>query len=453
MVQLGLPVPPGFVIPTAAGRAFLETGELPTDLVSEVDERLAALGDGLVSVRSGAPVSMPGMMDTLLNVGLTEEQVGDDPFLLSCWERLLHGFATTVRGVSAGAVEEHLLDLPSGAGARERCDVLLGLAGRPFPDRRGQVLAAIEAVFRSWGSPRAKAYRRHKGIPDDLGTAVVVQRMVFGNRGEDSGSGVCFTRDPATGAPGAYGDVLFDAQGEDVVAGERDTLPLAQLRDRLPEAADALDGVCRALEADARDLCDIEFTIEHGELFVLQTRVGQRSGRAAVRIAVALEAEGVVTRQEALARVTEEQLAAALAPVLPQAPPPDAVVGRGLACSPGAVVGTVALTCEAAQRRAEAGEPVVLVRPTTSPADLPGVLAAQAVVTARGGRASHAAVVARGLDKPAVCGTGDLDLAEGDTVTVDGDRGLVVRGACELGAGQDDPAIETFLGWRDADRG
>jgi pyruvate, orthophosphate dikinase len=172
-----------------------------------------------------------------------------------------------------------------------------------------------------------------------------------------------------------------------------------------------------------------------------------------MRTAVALEAEGVVTRQEALARVTEEQLAAALAPVLPQAPPPDAVVGRGLACSPGAVVGTVALTCEAAQRRAEAGEPVVLVRPTTSPADLPGVLAAQAVVTARGGRASHAAVVARGLDKPAVCGTGDLDLAEGDTVTVDGDRGLVVRGACELGAGQDDPAIETFLGWRDADRG
>jgi pyruvate,orthophosphate dikinase len=273
--------------------------------------------------------------------------------------------------------------------------------------------------------------------------------MVFGNRGADSGSGVCFTRDPATGAPGAYGDVLFNAQGEDVVAGERDTLPLAALATHLPEAAAELDTVCRTLEADARDLCDIEFTIEQARLWVLQTRIGQRSARAAVRIAVALANEGVITREEAVARVSEEQVTAACAPVFASEPgDPEAIVGRGLACSPGAVVGVAALTCEAAQRRAQAGETVVLVRPTTSPADLPGVLAAAAVVTARGGRASHAAVVARGLDRPAVCGTGELDVAEGETLSVDGDRGLVVRGALPLSPAHEDPVIAEFLRWR-----
>jgi pyruvate,orthophosphate dikinase len=473
MVQLGLPVPPGFILGTSAGRAYLTEGALPAGLVEEVEARLRTLeqtagrgfGDDqaplLISVRSGAPVSMPGMMDTILNVGLTAtgaqalaRETGDRRFAESSLERLLHGFATTVRGLSAGLVEETLLDLPAGAGAADRCAALQACiekqSARPFPDARGQLVESIEAVFRSWRSPRAQTYRRHKGIDEEMGTAVVVQLMVFGNRGADSASGVCFTRDPATGAAGAYGDILFDAQGEDVVAGERDTLALATLGERLPDAAQALAEVCRTLERDSRDLCDIEFTIEQGRLWVLQTRVGQRSGRAAVRIAVALAEEGLIDRVEAVGRVSEEQLQAALAPVAGEPPDEEAILGRGLACSPGAAVGTVALDCEQAQRRADRGEAVVLVRPTTAPADLPGVLAARAIVTARGGRASHAAVVARGLDRPAVCGTGALAVQDGDTVTVDGDRGLVLRGAVPLAPAHEDPTIGTFLEWRDA---
>jgi pyruvate,orthophosphate dikinase len=475
MVALGLPVPPGFILGTPCGRAYLQSGTLPAGLPAELEARVGELERGagrrfgddaaplLVSVRSGAPVSMPGMMDTILNVGLTPAGVRalaaetqDEGFATSCFERLLHGFAATVRGISPGVVEDALLDLPPGAGASERCAALLALvereSGAPFPDARGQLRESVEAVFRSWGSPRARAYRRHQGIDDAMGTAVVVQRMVFGNRGEDSGSGVCFTRDPATGAPGAYGDVLFDAQGEDVVAGERDTLPLAQLDDRLPAMMEQLRDVCRRLEAEARDLCDIEFTIEQGRLWILQTRVGQRSARAAVRLAVAFADEGVITREEATGRVDAAQLEIARAPVFPDEPPAGALLGRGVPCSPGAVVGTAALTCEAAQRRSEAGERVVLVRPTTAPADLPGVLAAAAVVTARGGRASHAAVVARGLDRPAVCGTGDLDVRDGETLSVDGDRGLVARGALPLGPAESDPVIARFLAWH-ADAG
>jgi pyruvate,orthophosphate dikinase len=462
MVALGLPVPRGFVLGTPCGRAFREAGTLPGALVAEIGERIveleAASGkrfgrDLLLSVRSGAPVSMPGMMDTVLNVGLTPTTAG--AFELSSWERLLHSYATTVRGVSAGRVEDTLLDLGAGAGAEDRCAALLGLvevSGGPLPDPHGQVLEAVAAVFRSWDSPRAKAYRRHKGIPDDMGTAVVIQEMVFGNRGSDSGSGVAFTRDPSTGAAGAYGDVLFDAQGEDVVAGERDTLPLEALRDRLPACLAELERVFGLLEGDARDLCDIEFTIEDGRLWILQTRVGQRSGRAAVRLAVAFAQEGLISEAEAVARVSDEQLAAARAPVFADAAAGGDVIARGLAASPGAAVGVATLDCDVAQRRAEAGEPVVLFRPTTSPADLPGVLAAAAVVTARGGRTSHAAVVARGLGRPAVCGTGDLDVHDGETVSVDGDRGLVVRGALPLVPAEDDPTLSTFLRWRDAHR-
>ncbi len=475
MVQLGLPVPPGFIIGTAAGREYLEQGALPAGLVENVSSRLAKLeamigrrfGEDdaplLVSVRSGSPVSMPGMMDTILNVGLTPtgadalaRETGDERFAQSSFERLLYGFATTVRGVSAGLVEETLLDLPSDAGWSSRCSALLAclerVSGRPFPDARGQLVESIEAVFRSWNSRRAQAYRRHKGIDDKIGTAVVVQAMVFGNRGEDSGSGVCFTRDPATGALGAYGDVLFNAQGEDVVAGERDTLPLAELAERLPAAATRLDEICRTLEADTRDLCDIEFTIERSRLWVLQTRAGQRSGRAAVRIAVALVGEGIIDRAEAVDRVSDDQLKAALGPVVDESQGAAVIIGRGLACSPGAAVGVAVTDCEDARRRADRGESVVLVRPTTTPADLPGLLASSAVVTGRGGRASHAAVVARGLNRPAVCGTGPIDVVDGETITVDGDRGLVLRGAAALVAAEDDPVIKTFLGWRDVAR-
>jgi pyruvate,orthophosphate dikinase len=476
MVGLGLPVPPGFVLGTPCGRAYLAEGTLPDGLQAELEARIKDLerasgrrfGDDaapmLISVRSGAPVSMPGMMDTILNVGLTPAgadalaaETGDERFALSCLERLLHGFATTVRAISTGVVEDALLDLPPGAGARERCETLLTLiereSGRPFPDAAGQLQEAIEAVFRSWGSPRAKAYRKHKGIDEAMGTAVIVQLMVFGNRGENSGSGVAFTRDPSTGAAGAYGDVLFDAQGEDVVAGERDTLPLSDLRGRLPAAMDELERVFDVLERDTRDLCDIEFTIEQGRLWILQTRVGQRSGRAAVRLAVAFAQEGLITREEAVGRVSDEQLDGARAPVFAEEAPADAVLARGLAASPGAAVGKVALTVEEAQQRAEAGEDVILVRPTTAPADLPGVLAATGVVTGRGGRASHAAVVARGLGKPAVCGTGDIAVQAGEVISVDGDRGIVARGALPLAAAEDDPVLATFLEWRDADTG
>jgi len=476
MTRLGLPVPPGFVLGTATGREYLRSGRLPDGLLEEVRKHIAVLEDLtgrrfgdehaplLVSVRSGAPVSMPGMMDTVLNVGLTAGGTralaaagGDEHFAATCWERLLHGFATTVRGIPAAIVEEALLDLPAGADAADRAAALevciAAESGQSFPDAHGQLAASIEAVFASWNSPRARAYRRHKGIDEALGTAVVVQAMVFGNRGEDSGSGVCFTRDPGTGAAGSYGDVLFNAQGEDVVSGERDTLPLAELGNRLPGAAAQLDEVCRILEADVRDMCDIEFTIEDGRLWVLQTRVGQRSGRAAVRIAVALTREGLIDREEALRRVSDEQLTAALRPVVAEPVPTEAILGRGLACCPGAVTGVATLDCRIAQERGQDGTEVVLIRPTTSPADLPGVLAAKAVVTARGGRASHAAVVARGLDKPTVCGTGPLPVAEGEIVTVDGDRGLVLRGSVPLAPGHTDPSIATFLEWRNADRG
>ena len=445
MAALGLPVPPGFVIPCST------SGALAPELLAEVDERVAALGDGvLVSVRSGAPVSMPGMMDTVLNVGLTHERAaamgarGE-----AAMERLLHGLVTTVRGVSGAMVEDAFLDLPTGAGVADRCRVLEELLGG-LPAPQQQLHEAIGAVFRSWGSRRAKAYRTHKGIPEDLGTAVVVQRMVFG-LGERSATGVAFTRDPATGAYGTYGDILFDAQGEDVVAGERDTLPLSALAEPLPDALIELKRIFAVLEHDARDLCDVEFTVEDGTVYVLQTRVGQRSGRAAVRLAVAFAEEGAITRKEAVARVTDEQLAAAQAPQFQAEPAADALLARGLAASPGAVSGVACVDCDDAQRRADAGEDVVLLRPTTTPQDLPGVLAARGVVTFTGGRTSHAAVVARGLDRPAVCGTGPITVEPGTLVSVDGDRGLVARGALELASADDDPILTTFLEWRDAD--
>jgi pyruvate,orthophosphate dikinase len=478
MVALGLPVPPGFVIGTPVGQLVSPDGALPQSVLDEVTAQMATLEQGagrrfgddaaplLVSVRSGAPVSMPGMMDTVLNVGLTPQGAEalaseidrihpDERFAMSSLERLLHGFATTVRAISVGVVEDALLDLPYGADARARCEALLTViereSGRPFPDATGQLHEAIAAVFRSWGSPRAKAYRKHKGISDDLGTAVVVQRMVFGNRGADSASGVGFTRDPATGAPGAYGDVLFDAQGEDVVAGERDTLPLAALADRLPAAWQRLEQIFGTLEGETRDLCDIEFTIEEGAVWILQTRVGQRSGRAAVRLAVDFAESGLISIDEAVARVRPEQLAAARAPIFADTDAEsDRLLGRGLAASPGAAVGVAVLTCEAAQARSEAGETVILVRPTTAPTDLPGVLASDGLVTALGGRASHAAVVARGLDKPAVCGTGTLDIADGETISIDGDRGLVFRGALALSPAESDPVLARFLEWQHA---
>jgi pyruvate,orthophosphate dikinase len=419
-------------------------------------------------------------MDTVLNVGLTwaatealAARCGDPRFAWSSFERLLDAFARTVRGVSAGDVEDALLgvdpDPDPGSAAKLRCAALLTLieasSGGPFPHPAGQLQESIEAVFRSWHSPRALAYRAHKAISDNLGTAVVVQSMVFGNRDANSGSGVAFTRDPSTGARGAYGDFLFTAQGEEVVSGERDTQSLSVIGTRLPAAADLLAGVLNTLERHTRDLCDVEFTIESGRLYVLQTRVGQRSGRAAVRMAVDLADEGLISQDEALARVTDEELTAAAADRFADEPDPTAVLARGLAASPGAATGIAVFESHRARRLAESGEDVVLFRPTTSPVDLPGVLAAVAVVTGRGGRTSHAAVVARGLHRPAVCGVGELvvaadhrtarlgdhQIAEGEYVSVDGDRGVIGLGRREPGpADTGDPHLARFLHWRSA---
>jgi pyruvate,orthophosphate dikinase len=490
MVGLGLPVPPGFVIGTPCGKAYLAEGAIPDGLADELAERLAALeaaagrryGDDddplLVSVRSGAPVSMPGMMDTVLNVGLTpasvERLAGRDPrFAYGSFERLLDTFARTVRGVDVGEIEDALLDLPPGAdpddAARARCEALLKVieveSGRPFPDPPGQLRESIEAVFASWNSRRARAYRKHKGIAEDLGTAVVVQTMVFGNRDDRSGSGVAFTRDPSTGAKGAFGDFLFAAQGEDVVSGEHDTESLPVISSRLPEVYDQLLATFDVLERHARDLCDVEFTIESGRLYVLQTRVGQRSGRAAVALAVDLVAEGLISKAEAVERVDDEQLAAARAPVFADEPPADEVIARGLAASPGAVSGVCAFDADRAAALHEQGHDVVLLRPTTSPADLPGVIASVGVVTGRGGRTSHAAVVARGMGRAAVCGVGALEIArdrrtatlngrtltEGEPVSVDGDRGIVSAGRREpTEAHEADPNLATFLTWKES---
>jgi pyruvate,orthophosphate dikinase len=491
MVGLGLPVPPGFVIGTPCGRAYLDGGALPEGLEAELADRVAALetttgrrlGDDddplLVSVRSGAPVSMPGMMDTVLNVGLSvhgaellAERTGDARFAWTSLERLLDGFARTVRGVDAGELEDAFLDLPvepdPGAAARARCHALLAViereTGSPFPDAGSQVRESIEAVFRSWRSRRAVAYRRHQGIDENLGTAVVVQAMVFGNRDSDSGSGVAFTRDPSTGARGAFGDFLFTAQGEDVVSGEHDTLPLAALGERLPEVHAQLVRAFDTCEKHTRDLCDVEFTVESGRLYLLQTRVGQRSGRAAVALAVDLADEGLITEAEAAARVDDEQLAAARAPRFDTEPPPAEVLARGLAASPGAVTGEAAFSAERAAALHDEGRDVVLLRPTTSPADLPGVIAAVGVVTGRGGRTSHAAVVARGMGRAAVCGVGELlvapdrrgatlnghSLTEGELISVDGDRGVVSLGRrVATPADGVDPALARFLTWRE----
>lgn len=487
MVADGIPVPPGFVITTTCGRRYLAHGGPPGDLAAEVSDRMRRLGDRrgrrfgdaaaplLVSVRSGAPVSMPGMMDTVLNVGLTAEgiaslvdETGDARFAYSCFERLLDTFARTVRGIDADTVEDVAGVAGRGADAnrlRMRCDALLDLiadaSGTPFPDARGQLAEAVDAVFRSWNSRRAKTYRRHQGIDSTLCTAVVVQSMVFGNRGDRSGTGVAFTRDPATGAPGACGEFLLRAQGEDVVSGECVSRPLSELRRHLPAAAGELDTVLAALERAAGDMCDVEFTVEQDRLWILQSRIGQRSGRAALRIAVEMAREGLITAGEAVARVERRGLAAVSPPSFAAAPEPRRVLALGVPSSPGAATGIAAFDPIRAQDLADAGEQVVLIRPTTSPADVHGLFAAVAVVTGRGGPMSHAAVVARGLDRPAVCGVGEVVVAadgrsatiattqvwEGEVVSVDGDRGVVASGAMPLRPAEQDAYLRQLLEW------
>jgi pyruvate,orthophosphate dikinase len=492
MVQLGLPVPPGFVLGTPVGRAYLQAGALPDGLDGQIDAALAGLeqdldrrlGDPaaplLVSVRSGAPVSMPGMMDTILNVGLSDavvealaQRTGDPGFAWGSYERLLDSYAGTVRALPRADIEDALFDaVPEGddeaakaRGIVRMLKALIAEAGSPFPDDpREQVRECLEAVFRSWNSPRANAYRAHRGIDASLGTAAVVQSMVFGNRGATSGSGVAFSRDPSTGAPGVYGDVLFDAQGEDVVAGTADPEDLRALAERLPAVHEDLVRVLAGLERSAQDLVECEFTVEEGRLWILQFRAAQRSGRAAVRFAADAVAEGLLDAAGAAALVSDEQLEGASAPRFAEAAAPADVVARGLAASPGAAIGVAVFDAGRAQLRKEAGEDVVLVRPTTSPADVHGFIASVAIVTGRGGRTSHAAVVARGMARPAVCGIGEVrvtpdgrsatiagvTILEGDLLAVDGDRGLVATRAPALASPEADEHLAQVVGWRAA---
>ncbi|WP_189216081.1 MULTISPECIES: pyruvate, phosphate dikinase [Streptomyces] len=496
MTRLGLPVPPGFVLTTEACRAFLTTGGEPAGLAREVSDHLAALETTagrrlgqpddplLVSVRSGARFSMPGMMETILDIGLNDDSVlglakvsGSERFAWDSYRRLLQMFGSTVMGVDRALFEEESArlkdvrgvpdDVHLGAGDLARLveiykDLIHDETGDWFPQCPAEQLRrAVLAVFTSWNGDRARLYRRREHIPDGLGTAVTVQRMVFGNLGPDSGSGVAFTRDPATGRPGPYGDYLPEAQGEDVVAGVRNTVPLTELERLDPGSCARLREHLRTLERHFRDLCDIEFTIERGTLWILQTRIGKRTAEAAFAIAAQLADEGLITPEESLARVSGEELARLMFPRF-DASMTGAALAHGVAASPGAAAGAAVFDSAEAVRRAAAGERVVLVRQETTPDDLPGMIAAQAVVTSRGGKTSHAAVVARGMGKVCVCGAEELSVdvrarrftapdgtvvGEGTALSVDGSAGAVYPGSVPLV----DSAVMRFLETGDTD--
>jgi pyruvate,orthophosphate dikinase len=477
MTNLGLPVPPGFTITTEACRVYLETGSEPTGLSAEVSDHLEALerkmgrrlGQAdhplLVSVRSGARYSMPGMMDTVLNVGLCDASVmglaaqsGDGRFAWDSYRRLVQMFGKTVLGVDGDLFEQAMDAAKHTKGAVGDLDLDCGdlmdvvaefkaivhtVTGQDFPqDPRVQLDLAVRAVFESWNGDRAKTYRRREQIADGLGTAVNVCSMVFGNLGSDSGTGVAFTRDPATGASGVYGDYLPNAQGEDVVAGIRDTMPLSELEALDKNSYDQLMAIMGRLEIHYRDLCDIEFTIERGKLWMLQTRVGKRTAAAAFRIAAQLVDEGLIDLDEALLRVDGAQLAQLMFPRFATWAK-RANIASGIAASPGAAVGKAVFDSATAVKWARSGEKVILVRRETNPDDLDGMIAAEGVLTSRGGKTSHAAVVARGMGKTCVCGAKDLEVdivrrcfttaggqvvEEGDVISIDGSTGHVYLG-------------------------
>ncbi|MFI1800045.1 pyruvate, phosphate dikinase [Streptomyces sp. NPDC020379] len=492
MTNLGLPVPPGFTITTEACKVYLASGSEPTALRDEVSAHLDALeakmgkklGQSddplLVSVRSGAKFSMPGMMDTVLNIGLSDAsvtglaaQAGDERFAWDSYRRLIQMFGKTVLGVDGDLFEEALEEAKRAKGVTTDVDLDAGdlqrlvaefkgivskETGRDFPQEpREQMDLAIRAVFDSWNGDRAKLYRRQERIPGDLGTAVNICSMVFGNLGPDSGTGVAFTRDPASGHQGVYGDYLQNAQGEDVVAGIRNTVPLADLERIDKSSYDELMQIMQTLETHYKDLCDIEFTIERGKLWMLQTRIGKRTAGAAFRIATQLVDQGLIDEAEALQRVTGAQLAQLMFPRFDEKAKVD-LLGRGIAASPGAAVGKAVFDSYTAVKWSRSGEKVILIRRETNPDDLNGMIAAEGILTSRGGKTSHAAVVARGMGKTCVCGAEELEvdtkrrrmtapggvvIEEGDIVSIDGSTGKVYLGEVPV---VPSPVVEYFEG-------
>jgi len=492
MTNMGLPVPPGFTITTEACQAYLATGQQPAEMAEEVSEHLAELERTmgkklgqtddplLVSVRSGAKFSMPGMMETVLNVGLNDQsvrglaaQAGNERFAFDSYRRLIQMFGKTVLGIDGEHFDSALEAAKEARGTTNDLDldaedlrklietykqVVVEFAGREFPqDPREQMDLAVRAVFDSWNASRAVLYRRQERIPANLGTAVNIVAMVFGNLSDDSGTGVAFTRDPASGAKGVYGDYLPNAQGEDVVAGIRNTLALADLEKLDKKSYDELMGIMSQLEEHYRDLCDIEFTIERGKLWMLQTRVGKRTAGAAFRIATQLIDEGLIDEQEALRRVTGAQLAQLMFPHFDDTGS-HKLIARGMNASPGAAVGKVVFDSYTAVKWSRSGENVILVRRETNPDDLNGMIAAQGILTSRGGKTSHAAVVARGMGKTCVCGAEAINVdtkarhftlrdgtvyPEGTVVSIDGTSGEVFLGEVPVVAS---PVVRYFEG-------
>jgi pyruvate,orthophosphate dikinase len=494
MTLMGLPVPAGFTITTDACRAYLAAGDLPEGLEQEIADQVRRLegktgkrfGDAadplLVSVRSGAAVSMPGMMDTILNLGLNDAaaeglaaRTGNRRFAYDSYRRLIQMFGEVVDGIDGHRFEGALAGLKAERGASQDTDLtaedLAGLVetykriygeakGQEFPAAATeQLMRAVRAVFDSWNTPRAQVYRRANEIPDDIGTAVNVVQMVFGNKGDRSGTGVAFTRNPSTGAKEVYGEFLANAQGEDVVAGIRTPQPVESMVEVLPHTYEQLLETMRRLEERYRDMQDIEFTIEDDALYLLQTRSAKRTAAASVRAAVEMVDEGLISREEAVGRVDPGQLDQLLHPTID----PNAVLepaARGLNASPGAASGRIVFDADAAVDRAKEG-PVILVRWETTPDDIHGMIAAQGILTVHGGMTSHAAVVARGMGKPCVAGCDELhlgegtarigshELREGDVITIDGGTGRVFVGEIPLVPPHLGDDFETLLSWAD----
>ncbi|MEF3313057.1 pyruvate, phosphate dikinase [Paenibacillus sp. GYB004] len=501
MTRAGLPVPPGFTITTQACRDYYASGEqLPAGLMDEVNVALRELekkqnkqfGDAarplLVSVRSGSVSSMPGMMDTILNVGLNDvtvrgvaEATQNPRFAYDCYRRLVQMFGNVVFGIEPIRFEKLLHETKTSCGVEHDRDVsaegwkqlvdrykelIASKSGKPFPQSVDEQLQlAVEAVFRSWNNSRARVYRKVNRIPDEQGTAVNIQAMVFGNKGDDCGTGVVFTRDPSTGEKRLYGEYLTNAQGEDVVAGVRTPLPIAELERDMPDVFASLKHTAERLERHYRDMQDIEFTVEHGTLYLLQTRTGKRSAQAAMKIGVDLVDEGILTKEEAIARIEIGHLDQLLHPAIPADAVLD-VLAVGLPASPGAATGEAVFDADTAEEKAKAGRRVILIRSETTPEDIHGVLAAEGVLTSRGGMTSHAAVVARGMGKPCVCGceevridadtrelrAGETIIREGDPISIDGSTGRVIRGEVPLRAGEMSAELSRLLEWADGIR-